>query len=509
MSVDTNNKRIAKNTLFLYFRMLLVMLVTLFTSRVVLNTLGAEDYGLYNVVAGIVTMFGFLSGAMSGATSRYITFELGRGDKIRLKNTFSASLGLYIIAAGLIFFLGEVVGLWFVYEKLVMPEGRLTAALVVLHLSILTASISCLLIPYTATIIAHENMTVYAYVGIYEALSKLAIAYAILVSPFDKLIFYAFLLFANQTMITLFYIIYSRHKYSECRLCIVRDKSMYKELATYSFYDMIGSSAFVIQTQGINMLLNVFFGPVVNAARAIAVQINGAIIQLVNNFLMAVKPQVIKNYAQGDIDGMYSLTMYATKFAYYLLFILSCPLFFEMDTILALWLGDECPEETVAFCQIMLVLGLVQVFIYSINMVMHAIGRLKEPCLLNTAFYFAPLPVSYLAFKLGAPAYTAFIIVVVFYIGIYINTTYWMNRFERMDLKYLFNNILLRCILVTLFACIVPIVVNKSMSEGIFRLVTNTICTCVYIILIIGIVGINSKEKNLIYILLKKKLKRQ
>ena len=312
----SDNKRIAKNTLFLYFRMLLIMGVSLYTSRVVLRTLGVEDFGIYNAVGGIVTMFSFLNGSLGAATSRYITFELGRKDYVRLNNIFNAALLTHVFIGIIIVILAETVGLWFFYEKMVIPESRLNAAFWVYQISILSAFVSLTQVPYQATIIAHENMKIYAYVGMLEAMAKLAIVISLAYASFDRLILYASLLFLLNVSIILFYRIYCIRRYSESRLKLCKDKALYKDMFKYSGSDLIGNVSVLAQGQGLNLLLNVFFGPVVNAARAVAYQVQGAITQFGNNFITAVRPQIIKLYAVGKIEERFKLVYLSSTFSF-------------------------------------------------------------------------------------------------------------------------------------------------------------------------------------------------
>lgn len=372
----SDNKRIAKNTAFLYLRQLIIMVVSIYTSRVILDVLGASDYGIYNVVGGIVTMMSFLNGALGASSSRFLTYELGRGDQDKLNRTFSASLNLHICVALIVLILGETLGLWFFYEKLIIPADRIVAAFWVYQFSIITTMISFTQVPYNASLIAHENMSIYAYVGLYEAISKLVIVYLLLASPIDKLIFYGMLLMLNSIGIQLFYRFYTTKRYKECRFRIVKEKPLYKTLLSYSGWDLFGGVAVICQGQGINILLNLFFGPVVNAARAIAVQVQNAVSMFVNNFLTAVRPQVVKNFAEDNTDEMYRLTFNAAKFAYLLMLALVLPVCFEIDFILHLWLGKNMPSDTPIFAVLVLCTYLMETYHQASLMSYHAIGKI-------------------------------------------------------------------------------------------------------------------------------------
>ena len=306
---SANNKRIAKNTAFLYLRMFISMSVSLYTSRVILQTLGIEDYGVYNIVGGVVAMFSFINSTMSSATSRFLTFEIGRGNKERLKETFNASLWVHVIIAVIILVLCETIGLWFLQCKMVIPQGREMAANVVFQLSIISTLISITQVPYNATLIAHEKLDIYAYVEMINAFLKLVILYVLVLVNVDKLILYGALVLLVSTCIAMFYRYYCIKHYEECHIKMKIEKEIVKPMLSFSGWDFYGNMSVTARTQGVSMLLNVFFGPVVNAARAIATQVQTALAQFYANFATAIRPQVIKNYAQGNIEYMHSLVL--------------------------------------------------------------------------------------------------------------------------------------------------------------------------------------------------------
>ena len=497
-----NKQLIAKNTIYLYTRMLLVMCITLYTSRVILHTLGASDYGVYSVVGGIVVMFSFMTGSLAGATSRFLSFDLGKGDYEQIKCTFSASLNIYLAVAILIVFLGEIVGLWLVTNKLTIPDDRMTAAFWVLQFSIITAFFNFTQYPYTASLLAHENMSVYAYLGIYEAVSKLAIAYAITVSPIDSLIFYAFLIMLNQICILTFYRLYASRKYYECRFRIIRDKNLYKKLLSYSGYDMLPSMGFVFQNQGTDILLNIFFGPIANAARAISGQINGVLNQVISNLMQAARPQVIKSYAQGESQVMYNLTFLVSKYAYMLMLAMVIPLFFEMEYIIQLWLGSEAPTQTVLYCRIILLTGLVGTFTYALTMPMHAIGKLRNFSIINSLLYLIPIPVSYIMYRLGAPDYTIFLAIFVSNILIFFCTLFLLHQIERFSWSAYVNGILAICFLITVLSILYPIAMHFLFPTGLMRLIVVVLGSELIIGLLVWFIamdqGIKSKVKDVV-----------
>ena len=505
----SDNKRIAKNTIFLYIRMMVVMIVSLYTSRVILNTLGASDYGIYNVVGGIVTIVSFLNSALGGSTSRFLTFALGEKNLKKQKSTFAACLNLHIGVALLVLILGETIGLWFFYEKMVIPDNRVVAAFWVYQFSILTTMVSFTQVPYNASLIAHEEMSIYAYVGLYEALSRLVIAYLITISPIDNLIFYGLLLLINTVAVQLFYRWYAVKHFIECRFSLVKDKSLYKQLLSYGGWDLFGNLALVCQGEGVNLLLNVFFGPIVNAARAIAFQIQGAVTQFVGNFMTAVRPQVIKNYAEGNVDKMYVMTFYAAKFSYILMLALVVPIMYEIRFILGIWLGDAVPDETALFAVIVLITYTWRTFHIAALMPYHAIGKIKTGNIIIGSLMIATLPMGYILFRLGCPAYSVFMaIFAVEIVGMF--AIYWLiHRYEYFPYSYVFTKILLPCGLVTLCTIILPTLITNYMEDGWCRLFMVGFSTEISLLLSALYLGLNNEERTRFFSFIQNKLKRK
>ena len=481
------------------------MAVTFYTSRIILNELGTSDYGVYNVVGGVVTLMSFLNGALSAATSRFLTYELGMGNQSRLDKTFSASLNLHIFLALLVLILGETLGLWFFYEYLVIPDDRMNAAFWVYQFSVFTTMANFTQLPYNAALIAHENMSIYAYVGLYEAISRLAIVFLLTISPIDKLIFYALLLMLNSIGIQIFYRAYASKRYSECKFRVVKDKTLYQTLLGYSGWNLFGSLVGVCQGQGINIVLNMFFGPVVNAARAISVQIQGGVSMFVGNFLTAVRPQVVKSFAEGKIDEMYTLTFRSAKFSYFLMLAITLPICFEINFILRFWLGDSMPEYTPDFALIILITYLMETYHQASLMPFHAIGKIKWGTIIGGTIMISALPISYAALKLGAPAH------MVFWIIFIVNFTqmFWgwiiVHYYEPFSYKVLIKRVYIPTIIVTLISIIAPYVITDLMSEGWLRLLILTSITEIVLILSVLIVGMTQCERQtIIYAILSK-----
>lgn len=310
-----NNKRIAKNTLFLYLRMFLMMAISLFTSRVILSTLGVSDYGIYNVVGGVVAMFGILSGSITNSITRFLTFELGKKDNEQLQKVFSTSLNVMFVLSFIILVIGEIVGIWFLNYKMNIPEGRMDAANWAFQCSLATFIIGLISIPYNSTIVAHEKMSVFAYISIFEVLMKLLIVYSLYVSPFDKLKSYAVLLMILMVMLRFIYGIYCNRNFQEAKYHFVHDKQLLKQMTSFAGWNFFGQGAYMLNNQGVNIVINLFFGVTVNAARGIATQVNTAVNQFVNNFMMALNPQITKTYAAGNLEDMHKLVFRGAKFS--------------------------------------------------------------------------------------------------------------------------------------------------------------------------------------------------
>lgn len=315
-----NNKRIAKNTLLLYFRMIIMMVVSVYTSRVNLMVLGVEDYGIYNVVGGFVTMFLMISASLNNAINRFLTFEIGRGDVKSLTRTFSASVTIQFMLAGIFLLIAETIGFWFVNSKMVIPEERLFAANFVYQFSIISFILSLITVPYNAAIISHEKMSVFAYMSIFDVFGKLTIAWSTLYAPVDKLIFFSGIIMIFSLIMRLIYGIYCKRHFEECRCDFVFDREMLRNMFRFAGWNLIGSASAILRDQGGNIIINLFFGPVVNAARAIAIQVNNAVSGFVNNFQMALTPQITKNYASGNYEYMFTLALQGARLSFYILY---------------------------------------------------------------------------------------------------------------------------------------------------------------------------------------------
>lgn len=408
-----NNKRIVKNTLLLYVRMLFMLVINLYTSRIILNTLGVVDYGINNVVGGVISMLGFLTGSLGAASSRYITYNLGKGDMAVMKKTFGNILSIHFILAVIILVIGETLGLWFVSTQLQIPPEREIAAMWVYQFSIFSSVLAVISVPYNAMIIAHEKMSAFAYISISDAILKLLIVYILMVIPYDKLVIYAVLYFSVQAFDRIVYGLYCSRHFEETHTGFKYDGKLFRELFAFAGWTMNGCLAVVGYTQGLNILLNIFFGPAVNAARGIAVQVQGVCQQFCNNFQMALNPQLTKSYAQGDLDHMHRLLVKSSKFSFYILFFIVLPLMFEAELVLKLWLGIV-PEHTVIFLRLILIVGLLYTLSNPIIVSVHATGLLKKFQIIEGTMLLTIVPIVYILLKFfGIPPEYVFVVHIV------------------------------------------------------------------------------------------------
>lgn len=456
MTESTSNKTIVKNTIFLYIRMMFTMVVSLYTSRVILDVLGVEDYGIYQTVGGIVLMLSFVNNALANGTSRFLTYEIGTGNISKLKKTFSTVLWANVGLAILVVLFASTLGLWFVYNKLVIPEERMDAAIIAYHLTIVTCFFQLVLVPYNACIIAHEKMSIYAYMSILEVCLKLSICYLLSIGGFDKLIVYAALLCVVQLLMTLFYMVYCFRHFIESKLKFHVDFSILKDVISYSSWSLIASTSTALNTQGATVLINMFFSPTVVSARAIANQVNMAANQFIQNFRTAANPQIVKMYAAEDYEGSKRLLLESTKFSYFLMLILALPICLVADQLLTIWL-KEVPEYTTIFLQLAIITSLFQVFDSSFYTALYAKGQIKENALTSPTLGLLIFPICYFLFLLGcSPVAMAWSMMALYaFLGLVQKPILLIKivDYSWQDILSVFKP----CILVTLLSCPIPI----------------------------------------------------
>ena len=452
--ISENSRRLARNTLMLYFRMFMLMLIGLFTSRVVLRTLGVDDYGVYNVVGGVVTVFTFLTTSISAAVSRYLAVGLGEGDAGRLRRIFSTGVVIQLGLSLLLVLLVETAGLWWLNHKLVIPEGRLAAARWVLQCSLGVLVVTLLAVPYNAAIIAHERMSAFAVISLVEAALKLGVALLLYVSPFDKLVSYAVLMLAVAVLVRALYGLFCRRHFEETRGGLVYDGALTREMASFAGWSFFGSSAYVFNTQGVNQVVNLFFGVAVNAARGVALQVEGTVKQCVSNFLTALNPQITKAWAAGDKEYCFELVRKGTKYTWLVILAFLVPVLGEAELLLDVWLGpDKVPPHAPAFLRLALVGLLVDLAGNSLHTLVQATGRVKRFYLITGLTSYLGLPLVWLAFKLGAGPAWAYILFIAVYLAVLVERIILVHRQTGFPLRP-FLRLLMLLVLTSWFSLI-------------------------------------------------------
>lgn len=449
-----NNKRIAKNTLYLYLRMLIVMAISLYTVRAILDILGVVDYGIYNVVGGVVTMFAFMNKTLSTSSQRYFSVTLAKDDKNDLRRMFSLNLTVFSILGAVVVVLLETVGLWFLNNKMTIPDERMVAANVVYQVSVIAMLLHIVVVPYMALVVAHEKMNIFAIIGIVEAVGKLAIVYFLTIIAFDKLIIYGILVLLLSLGTSLWYIIYCLKHYPESHFRWYWNKNEAIDLLGFSGWHFLGTFSTTGRSQGINILLNLFFNPAVNAARAVAYQVYGAVHQLVINFFTAVKPQIYKSYASGQHDEMFKLVMRSSLFSMYLISLLIFPLIASTEFVLGLWL-KEVPEYTIVFVQLVLLNGLVDSVDAPLSATALATGKIRKYEIAVSSVILANIPISYVALKMGCnPEITMVISIILSCIDVFVRTLMLkgMMNFPMKNYMILFAKVLVVSAILT-FLC--------------------------------------------------------
>ena len=493
-----NNKRIAKNTLLLYVRMLFTMAVSLFTSRVILNTLGVEDYGINNVVGGIVTMFSVLSGSLSSSISRFITFELGKGNIERLKTIFSTGVNIQLGMSVLIIIIAEAVGIWFLNAKMNIPADRMVAANWVFQCAILTFVLNLLSVPYNAAIIAHEKMSAFAYISVVEVSLKLIIVYMLMISPFDRLETYAVLLLLVGAVIRFIYGYYCKRHFEECTYHFVFDKPVLKEMTGFAGWNFLGNGAYMLNTQGVNILMNLYFGVAVNAARGVATQADAALKQFVNNFTTAVNPQITKSYAQGDLDYMHKLVCRSAKFSAFLMMFFAVPIILETNTILTIWL-KTVPDYAVIFLQWIIISSFMDtVLANSLVTSMFATGKIKRYQIIVTTVGCLVFPLSWIAFKLGFEPQVGYILYFIIYTILLFVRLYLLKDMVKLPVMMYIREVLYKLAPVIVVGFAIPGILILTMDAGWLRL----ILVCLLSVLVTAaseyIIGLSNKEKDFV-----------
>lgn len=482
------------------------MAITLYTSRVVLNTLGVVDFGIYNVVGGVVMMFQFINGAMTNATQRFLSYEIGRKNNFELNRVYSMSINIHIMIALLILILAETFGLWFVKSQLIIPLERLNAAIWVYHFSVFSLIITILGVPYNASIIANEKMQAFALISIVEVVLKLIIVFILLSFSFDKLKLYAVLTFVVVFLISIIYKYYCKHSFIELKYQKYWDKELFVKMFSFASWSLWGNLGYVGYTTGINILLNIFFGPTINAARGIANQVNGALNNFASNFRVAINPQIVKSYASKDIEYMNNLVFKSSKYSFFLLFTLALPVLIETDVILKLWL-KIVPDYTSLFTRLVLISTMIDCIAASLTTTAHATGKIKKFQLVTGCLFLSILPISYVLLKLGNPPQITHYVNIVISIIVLVLQVYMVSRlvsFSKIDFT---KQVIVPIITVSIVASVLPIIIYMNLDNKLIRFVIVCVVSMLSTLITIYFVGMNVKERQYIarFILNRKK----
>ncbi len=472
--------------------------VALYTSRIVLKVLGFTDYGVYNVVGGVVAIFGFLNGAMSGASSRFLSYEIGNKNETKLNQVFNVLLTSHIAIAGFVLILCETIGLWLLFDKLVIPNSQMTIVLWVYQISVVSSILSIIIVPFSSVLISHEIMDVYAYVGLTEAFLKLGVVLLLTLLPGSKLLIYALLILIVQVSINIFYLFYCRSHFECCKIKLCKDKRLYKEIFGFVGGDLIGNISVLAQGQGLNILLNIFFGPVVNAARAITYQVQGAIQQFSNNFATALRPQIIKLCAEKNYKEMFSLVDRGSYFSFYLMWILILPVILSSKYILHLWLG-EYPEYTIPFLNIVLWISLVQTIKTPRTMVFHGLGRIKFVNMVVGGMLVMTFPISYFALKCGAGPTSVFWISLSIIVLSEFASVAILKRYIQFSAKSYLINVHFRCLMVVIISSILPFwFVQKHPTDSFILFLVNFLLSLFSVIIVVSAIGMDKNTKQMV-----------
>ena len=491
-----NNKRIAKNVSFLYIRMIFLLIVGLYTSRVVLNAIGVVDYGIYNVVGGVVAMFSFINGSMGTATTRFLTFELGKHASYeRMRLVFSTALLIHLGICCLILILGETIGLWYVYNVLVVPSERFEATLFVYQFSLVTTLIGIISVPYNASLVAHEKMGAFAYISIVQAIGTLFVAFLIDYAPFDRLIFYAMLMLVLSVSIRCLYLWYCKKHFSECHFIWLWDVFLIKRIFSFAGWNFIGASSGILRDHGVNILLNVFCGPVVNAARGVAMQVSGAVTSFANNFMMALNPQITKSYAVGNLECTMDLVLQGARYSFYLLLLLSLPVLMETHTILKLWL-KIVPDYTVSFVRLILLYAIFESISNTMITLMLATGKIRNYQLLVGGLQLMNFPISYLLLKIGyAPETTVLVAIGIAFCCMFLRA-YMLRIMIGFDIRRFLHVVVLNVLLGSCLCLIIPYCTTFLFEEDIIRLVISVPICMISTTCVIFFIGCSEQERS-------------
>ena len=500
----SNNKRIAKNTMFLYFRMILIMLVQFYAVRITLKYLGVVDYGIYNLVGGITSMFTFLTHTMTSASQRFFAYDIGKGNEANLKITFDSIWIIFIILGVISILFLEFFGVLLIDYKLVIPDDRIYAAKIIFHVSVLTLFITIFTLPFNSLIIAHEEMKTFAFVSIIEAILKLAIVYCLVIVDTDKLILYSILILCVQVSVSFVYIFICFKRYQECDRHITFDNKITKQIVPFMSWNLIGGVSSMLFSHGLTIMINIFFGPIANTSKAISDKLNHTVNNFVSNFMIAAQPQIVKTYANKEYDAMHNLVYLSSRISFYLIMVLSLPILFNTVSLLSIWLG-EIDDLTVMMVRLMFVFSMIGALENPINYSIRATGDIKNYQIFVGLITLCVLPLSYMFFKIGLPAYYGYVALLIVYGLAFIVRLFFLKKQIGISYMDYIHNIIMRIfpsIMVSVFlSFLVSIFVNEnSLFLSLLRIFVMFIVSFLTVLLL----GLNSQERRMVKSIIKK-----
>lgn len=494
-----NSKRIAKNTILLYVRMLITMMVSLYTSRIVLEVLGVDDFGIYNVVGGIVVVLSFLNNSMTTSTQRFLNFELGTNNKDGLKQIFSTAVLLHLIIGALIIILALTVGAYFLEHQMNISSARKTAAWYVFVFSVLTFVFQTITVPYNSVIIAHEKMSAYAYLSIIEVFLKLLIVYLIRVIGGDHLITYALLSFVVIVLIRVAYIIYSKRHFEEAVFAYEYiDKQKFKQMFSFSSWSIVGNLGYILHTQGMSIVTNIYFNTAINAAQGIANQVNSAVTSFTTNFQVALNPQIVKSYAAKEIESMHQLIFRGCKFSYFLVLIFTIPIIVEAPQILNIWL-TTIPPETVEFVRLILIVTLINSFSNIMSVAQGATGKVKTYQIVLTSLGLLHIPFAMLFFELGFPAYYGTVVYIFLSLVLMTTRVLFVTKSIELKLSKFVKQVCVPTMLVTIISFLISILIHRALPATTLGFISSCVLSVICVIVIICFIGLNKGERVFLY----------
>lgn len=495
---SANNKRIAKNTGMLYIRMLVTMAISLYSSRVFLNALGVVDYGLYNAVGGFVAVFATITSSLSGAISRFLTYALGENNLDKLKHTFSTSIVIQILLSMVVIIIAETIGLWFLENKMVIPEDRFVATFWVFQLAVFSFILGLIIVPYNASIIAHEKMGAFAYISIYEAICKLIICFLIYYSPIDRLIYYSILFVTVSISTSIIYVFYCRRHFEECVFKLKVDRDLISKMFGFASWNFIGSAGWIIRQQGGTILFNLFGGPAVNAANGIASALSGAATSFVNNYTTAFNPQITKSYASKNYKQLNQLLFYGPKMSFFMMLIIGLPVMINAETILQIWLG-RVPEYTVVLVRLIIIFSMIETISTALITAKLATGNIRNYQIIVGTIQLLSVPLAYVCLKLEAPIESVYISYIITSIGcLMARLVILRGDIHNFSPRNFLFNVVLNCWFVATVSSVAPLLLYANMEDGWLRFFSTCFVSVITTVLSIWFFGCNTNERFII-----------